>query len=294
MNKMGILTSGGDSPGMNAAIRAVVYFSYQYNLEYIGIINGYKGLIEGNTLKLNKKNVINIIQNSGTILKTSRSKHFETIEGKKKAYKMIKQNNLNGLIVIGGNGSLIGAIKFVNRLLDIPIVVIPGTIDNDIYGTDLTIGYDTALNTIIDAIDKIKNTALSHNRLFIIEVMGRYSGYLAINSGIATDSIAIIPGMNYNLDYLIKYIKCKKKSTIIVTEGSKLGIHELAKITRCKFKDYEIRVFILGHIQRCGNPSCFDRVLATKLGCESVKTLSILKTNVVIGIKNNNIVINTF
>lgn len=291
MYRIGILTSGGDSPGMNAAIRAVVYSSFHYKFECIGILNGYKGLIEGNTFKLEKKDVSNIIHNSGTILKTSRSKEFETIEGIKKAYNIIKLHNINGIILIGGNGSLIGLLKFSNKFIDIPIVFIPGTIDNDIYGTDLTVGYDTALNTIIYTIDKIKNTALSQNRLFFIEVMGRHSGFLAINSGISTDSISIIPEIKYTIDHIFKYIINKNISTIIVTEGSLYGIHELAKITKCKFPYFEIRVYILGHIQRCVNPSCFDRVLANKLGLESVNTLIKVNKTVIMGISNNKLVI---
>ncbi|WP_212113220.1 6-phosphofructokinase [Candidatus Shikimatogenerans silvanidophilus] len=295
MKNIGIITSGGDSPGMNAAIRSIVKTAYYYRINCFGILFGFKGLINGNIINLCTIDVKNIINRGGTILKTARSKEFETKEGRKKAYKNFKKKKLDGLIIIGGNGTLTGA-KIFEEEYNIPIIGIPGTIDNDIYGSDCTIGYDTALNTVIVAIDKIRDTATSHNRLFFIEVMGRESGFIALNSGIATGALNImLPEKNYNINNLFKSIdkgnkEGKSSSIIIVSEDKKIQkAYSLAKITKKKYPNYEIRVSILGHIQRGGNPTCFDRVLASKLGFFSVKSLIDGKYGFIVGSKENKI-----
>lgn len=300
IDKIGIMTSGGDAPGMNAAIRAIVRSSYYYGIECVGIQFGYQGLIEGDFKPLNSRTVKNIIHRGGTILKTVRSEEFKTFEGRKKAYKNFLKNNLKGLIIIGGDGSISGALTFINEY-NIPIITIPGTIDNDISGTDITIGYDTAINTAIDAIDKIRDTSTSHNRLFFVEVMGRESGFIALNSGIAAGAIDIlIPELDYNLDHLFDSInkaneRGKFSSIIIVSEGKKLGgVYDLAKTTRIKYPSYDIRVSILGHIQRGGSPTCTDRVLASRLGFFAVQALKNGNKKIMVGIKGNKIIYTSF
>lgn len=300
IDKIGVLTSGGDAPGMNAAIRAVVRASCYYKIKCFGIQFGYQGLIEDNMKELGPRDVKNIIHRGGTILKTIRSKEFTTLEGRKKAYKNLKKNNLNGLVVIGGDGSFKGAMTFTKEY-GIPIIGIPGTIDNDIFGSDFTIGYDTALNTAIEAIDKIRDTSLSHNRLFFVEVMGRDSGFIALNSGIGAGALDIlIPEENYNLDHLFDSIKKgnekgKFSSIIIVAEGEKLGgVYDLAQATRMKYPNYDIRVSILGHIQRGGNPTCTDRVLASRLGVAAVEALRNGIIDSMTGINANKIIITPF
>lgn len=300
IDKIGVLTSGGDAPGMNAAIRAVVRASFYYDIECFGIQFGYQGLIEDNIKKLGPRDVKNIIHRGGTILKTIRSKEFRTLQGRKKAYKNFKKNNLNGLVVIGGDGSFKGAMTFTKEY-GIPIIGIPGTIDNDIFGSDFTIGYDTALNTAIEAIDKIRDTSISHNRLFFVEVMGRDSGFIALNSGIGAGALDIlIPEEDYNLDHLFDSIKKgnekgKISSIIIVSEGEKLGgVYDLAQATRMKYPNYDIRVSILGHIQRGGNPTCTDRVLASRLGVAAVEALRNGIIDSMTGINANKIIITPF
>lgn len=300
IDKIGVLTSGGDAPGMNAAIRAVVRASCYYDIECFGIQFGYQGLIEDNIKKLGPRDVKNIIHRGGTILKTIRSEEFKTLEGRKEAYKNFKKNNLNGLVVIGGDGSFKGAMTFTKEY-EIPIIGIPGTIDNDIFGSDFTIGYDTALNTAIEAIDKIRDTSTSHNRLFFVEVMGRDSGFIALNSGIGAGALDIlIPEEDYNLDHLFDSIKKgnekgKFSSIIIVSEGEKLGgVYDLAQATRMKYPNYDIRVSILGHIQRGGNPTCTDRVLASRLGVAAVEALRNGIIDSMTGINANKIIITPF
>lgn len=299
IDKIGVMTSGGDAPGMNAAIRAIVRSSSYYGIECIGIQFGYQGLINGNFISLGTKDVRNIIHRGGTILKTVRSEEFRSLLGRKKAYQNLKNINLNKLIIIGGDGSFNGAMNFIKEYNNISIIGVPGTIDNDISGSDLTIGYDTATNTAIEAIDKIRDTSTSHNRLFFVEVMGRDSGFIALNSGIAAGALDILlpeKEENYNLNHLFKSINKGKKigklsSIIIVSEGKKLGrVYDLAEITRKKYPNYDIRVSILGHIQRGGNPTCADRVLASRLGVASVEALKNKKTSIMIGIKNNEII----
>lgn len=300
LDKIAVMTSGGDAPGMNAAIRAVVRASYYYSIKCTGIILGYQGLINENFIDLGPRDVKNIICRGGTILKTARSKDFKTKEGRKKAYQTCKKLNIKGIIVIGGDGSFTGAMIFGEEY-NIPIIGIPGTIDNDIFGTDYTVGYDTAINTAIEAIDKIKDTATSHDRLFFIEVMGRDAGFIALNTGLATGALEIlIPEKNYNLDHLFYSIENgnkegKSSSIIIVSEGEKLGgVYDLAQAARMKYPDYDIRVSILGHIQRGGNPTCSDRVLASRLGVAAVEALKNGKKNIMIGAKGNKIILTEF
>ncbi|WOX79348.1 ATP-dependent 6-phosphofructokinase [Candidatus Shikimatogenerans bostrichidophilus] len=294
INNIGIITSGGDSPGMNAAIKSIVNYSINNNINCYGIKYGYDGLINGNIKKLSNKSVYNIIGQGGSILGTGRSIKFKTILGRKKAFENIKKNNLDALIIIGGNGTFTGAIKF-NKEYNFPIIGIPGTIDNDINGTDITIGYDTSLNTIIQIIEKIKDTAITNNRIFIIEVMGKGLGFLAFNSGISIGALDIlIPNNNkYDLKNLYKILNKWNKynsNIIIVAENKNIGESEIIyKLIKKKFNNLEFRFNILGHIQRCGSPTCIDRILAIRLGIESIKNLINLKYNFVIGIKNNKI-----
>lgn len=294
------MTSGGDAPGMNAAIRAVVRAATHYDLECIGIKLGYQGLIEGDFLILGARDVKNIINRGGTFLKTARSKEFMSPQGRKKAYENLKKHQIDAFIVIGGDGSFTGAKVFSDEY-DIPVIGIPGTIDNDIYGTDFTVGYDTALNTAVEAIDKIRDTATSHNRLFFVEVMGRDAGFIALNSGIATGALDIlIPEKDYNLDQLFTSIERgnhqgKSSSIIVVAEGEKLGgVYDLAKATKMKYPDYDIRVSVLGHLQRGGDPSCYDRVLASRLGVAAVEALVGGKKELMAGIKGNEVIFTPF
>jgi len=300
IQKIGVFTSGGDAPGMNAAIRAVVRAGIYYKKEVFGVMRGYEGMIDGDIVKLGARSVGNILQRGGTILKTARSEAFRTPEGRKQAFEKIKKEGIDALIAIGGDGSFTGLHKF-NEEFHIPSVCIPGTIDNDIEGTDYTIGYDTATNTAVDAIDKIRDTALSHNRLFFIEVMGRNSGYIAINSGIAGGAgIIIIPEENITFDELFKKLGAgedtnKKSNLVVVAEGSKIGgVSELAKMVAERSSYFDIKVTILGHLQRGGTPTYFDRVLASKMGVAAVEGLLNGETDVMVGVRNNKMVYNTF
>jgi len=300
ISKIGVFTSGGDAPGMNAALRAVVRAAIYYNKEVYGITRGYEGMIDGEIVKLGARSVGNIIQRGGTILKSARSEEFKTPEGRAKAYQNLKKNGIDSLIAIGGDGTFAGLRKFYEEF-KIPSICIPGTIDNDIAGTDYTIGYDTATNTAVEAIDKIRDTALSHNRLFFIEVMGRHSGYIAINSGIAGGAVAtIIPEEETSFDQLYALLEeggktNRKSSLVVVAEGSKIGgANELAKKVAERSSYFDIKVTILGHLQRGGAPTYFDRVLASRMGIASVEGLIKGETHAMVGIRNNVIVYNNF
>lgn len=296
IQKIAVLTSGGDAPGMNAAIRAVVRACTYYSVECVGVYRGYQGLIEGDFETLSARHVSNIINKGGTILKSARSMEFKTKEGRAKAHKNLKEHGIGALVLIGGDGTFTGGLKFIEEY-NFPLVGIPGTIDNDIYGTDNTIGYDTALNTVVEVIDKIRDTASSHNRLFFIEVMGRDAGFIALNSGIGAGAEEIlIPEKNLGLDRLVESLNSSKKkgktsSIVVVSEGDKIGktVFELADYITENFPDYDIRVSVLGHMQRGGSPSCYDRVLASRLGIAAVEALLDKLTGVMIGITNNQI-----
>lgn len=301
VKNIGVLTSGGDAPGMNAAIRAVVRACSYYELNCSGIYKGYDGLINNDFQELNARSVRNIINKGGTFLKSARSKEFRTKEGREKAYDNLVKNNIDALVVIGGDGSFRGALK-LSEEFNFPVVGIPGTIDNDINGTDYTIGYDTALNTVVEAIDKIRDTASSHNRLFLIEVMGRDAGDIALNAGIGAGAEEIlIPEENMGVERLLDSLKRSKKSgktssIIIVSEGDKSGknIFELGEYVEKNLQDYEVRVSVLGHIQRGGSPSCYDRVLASELGVGAVEALMNGKKEVMIGIVHKTVTIVPF
>lgn len=296
IKKIAVLTSGGDAPGMNAAIRAVVRACTYYRIECVGVYRGYQGLIEGDFELLSARHVSNIINKGGTILKSARSNEFRTVEGRAKAYNSLKEAGIGALIVIGGDGTFTGGLRFIEEF-NFPIVGIPGTIDNDIYGTDNTIGYDTALNTVVEAIDKIRDTASSHNRLFFIEVMGRDAGFIALNSGIGAGAEEIlIPEKDLGLDRLVESLKNSKEkgktsSIIVVSEGDKIGksVFELADYINENFPYYDIRVSVLGHMQRGGSPSCFDRVLASRLGVAAVEALLDRSTGIMVGVTNNQV-----
>lgn len=296
IKNIGVLTSGGDAPGMNAAIRSVVRACSYYNIKCTGIKMGYEGLINNNADILGPRSVRHIINRGGTILKTARSKEFRTKEGRKQAYENLKANEIDALIIIGGDGSFTGASTF-HKEFNVPFIGVPGTIDNDIFGTDFTIGYDTALNTAVEAIDKIRDSATSHSRVFFVEVMGRDAGFIALSSGIASGAQAIlIPEKLDSFEQLYESLNKsdqagKNSSIIVVAEGEELGnVFELAKATEQKFPDYDVRVTVLGHIQRGGNPSCQDRVLASRLGIAAVEGLLEGKTNVMAGIRSNKVV----
>ena len=293
VNRIGVLTSGGDAPGMNAAIRAVVRTGIYNGLEVFGIMRGYQGLIEDDIFKMESRSVANIIQRGGTILKTARSKLFLTYEGRQKAYEILKQRGIDGLVIIGGDGSFRGAVEF-SQEFDIPCVGIAGTIDKDIAGTDFTIGFDTAVNTAVEAIDKIRDTMDAHDRLFIIEVMGRDAGYIALHSGIATGAENImIPERKTNIDDLIHSLQEKERrkklvNLIVVAEGDEFGgANELAKTIKERLPQAEARVCILGHIQRGGAPTCLDRLIASRMGYHAVESLLEGRHNVFVGILNN-------
>jgi 6-phosphofructokinase 1 len=300
ISKIGVFTSGGDAPGMNAALRAVVRASIYYNKEVYGIMRGYEGMIDEEIVKLGARSVGSILQRGGTILKTARSEAFRTKEGRQKAYDNLRSHGIDGLVAIGGDGTFTGLNKFYEEF-KMPSVCIPGTIDNDLAGTDFTIGFDTATNTAVEAIDKIRDTALSHNRLFFIEVMGRHSGYIAINSGIAGGAVAsIIPEETMTMEELFKKLDeggktNRKSSLVVVAEGSKMGgAMELAKNFSERNNYFDIKVTILGHLQRGGSPTYFDRVLASKMGIAAVEGLLNGQTDVMVGIRNNVIVFNKF
>ncbi len=277
IKNIAVLTSGGDAPGMNAGIRAVVRAGIYHGINMFGIKRGYDGLVNGDIIPMDVKSVANIIQRGGTILKTARSDEFRTKEGRQKAFDNITKLGIDALVVIGGDGTFTGASKFIEEF-DIPIIGLPGTIDNDLAGTDFTIGYDTAINTVVDAVDKIRDTAESHDRLFVIEVMGRDSGLIAIRSGISTGAEAVlIPEqvVDYNaiMTRLDKTRKTKSSRIIIVAEGDDEGGLVVAEKIKENFPHYDVRVSILGHIQRGGKPSCMDRVLASRLGVAAVEGL---------------------
>lgn len=293
---IGILTSGGDAPGMNAAIRAVTRSAIYNGLRVKGIYRGYKGLITGEIKEFRTENVSNIIQLGGTILKTARCQEFKTPEGRQIAYDTMKKEGIDALIIIGGDGSLTGA-RLLAQEFDVPCIGLPGTIDNDLFGTDTTIGYDTALNTILDAVDKIRDTATSHERLFFVEVMGRDAGFLALNGAIAAGAeAAIIPEFNTEVDQLEEFInngfrKSKSSSIVLVAESEITGgAMHYAERVKNEYPQYDVRVTILGHLQRGGRPTAHDRIIASRMGVASIQALMEGQRNVMIGIENDEIV----
>lgn len=295
ISRIGVLTSGGDAPGMNAAIRAVVKTAWSFGLDAYGITRGYSGMIDNDISKFDKRGVSNIIQRGGTILKTARSKEFQTPEGRKKAHDNLKKHNIDALVVIGGDGSFRGAQAFSNEF-DIPCIGIPGTIDKDMAGTDSTIGFDTAVNTAVGAIDKIRDTMEAHERLFVVEVMGRDAGYIAINSGISTGAESIlIPEKKADLIKLVnnlsqKEAKQKHVNLIVVTEGDEYGGAEgIKNYLKLTLPGADIKMCILGHIQRGGSPSAVDRLLATRMGYHAIKCLLEGKNNVMVGVINDKV-----
>lgn len=297
IKRIGVMTSGGDSPGMNAAIRAVVRACAYYHVDCVGFYRGFQGMIDGEYEELNARSVRNIISRGGTILKSARSKEFLTVEGRKKAADNIKKAGVDAMVLIGGDGTFRGG-KILMEEHHIPIIGVPGTIDNDIYGTNYTIGYDTALNTVVEAIDKIRDTASSHNRLFFVEVMGRDAGFIALNSGIGAGAEEIlIPEENLGLDRLLDSLERSRRSgktssIVVVSEGDKIGknVFQLAEYVTKNHPDYETKVTVLGHIQRGGSPSCFDRVLASRLCVKAVELLLDGQTNLMVGFINNQII----
>lgn len=302
MNKIkniGVLTSGGDAPGMNAAIRAVVRAAIYYDLQVTGILRGYEGLVHGDFIEMDRKSVANIIQRGGTILKTARSDAFRTKEGREQAYQQLLKHNVDGLIVIGGDGTFTGASLFTTEF-DFPIIGLPGTIDNDLQGTDFTIGYDTAINTVVNAVDKIRDTAESHDRLFIVEVMGRDSGLIALRSGIGVGAEAIlIPEANMGVEGLITRLetgrKDKASKIVVVAEGDEAGgAFNVGEVLKKRFPNYDIRISVLGHIQRGGKPSCMDRVLASRFGVAAVEGLLNGQSGVMVGQVNRELVFTRF
>ena len=297
VKKIAVLTSGGDSPGMNTALRAVVRTCAYKNIDCVGVSRGYQGLINDDIKTLKTRSVRGIINRGGTMLYSARSDEFRTKEGREKAFSNIKKHGIDGLVVIGGDGSFTGGLIF-QKEFGIPVIGIPGTIDNDLYGSTHTLGYDTALNTVMDAIDKIRDTAISHDRLFFVEVMGRDAGHIALNSGIAIGAQEIlIPEQNMGIEGLINSLKDSKKngktsSIVVVAEGDKTGknVFDLARQVEEEFPKYEIRVSVLGHMQRGGSPTCFDRVLGTKMGVRAVESLIDGVSGKMIGIDNGKIV----
>ena len=298
IERIGVLTSGGDAPGMNAALRAVVRTAAFHSIECIGIYRGYQGLIDNDVKLMNARSVNNIINKGGTILKSARSSEFRTKKGRKIAFNTLKKNKIHALVVIGGDGSFTGAMIFQSEF-DIPVIGIPGTIDNDIFGTSITIGFDTALNTVIGAIDKIRDTAISHNRLFFVEVMGRDAGHIALNTGIGAGAEEVlIPEENMGLERLLESLKRSEKSgksssIVVVAEGDKTGknVLEIAGYIEKNLPYYEVRVSVLGHMQRGGSPSCIDRVLASRMGVCAVETLIDGKSNMMVGVKSEEIIL---
>lgn len=296
IKKIAVLTSGGDAPGMNAAIRSVVRTCAFHEIECVGVYRGYQGLIEGDFKDMGARSVNNIINKGGTILKSARSSEFKTEEGRKKAYDYLKAVNIEALIVIGGDGSFTGAENF-SKEFQFPVMGIPGTIDNDIFGTSHTLGYDTALNTVVEVIDKIRDTASSHNRLFFVEVMGRDAGFIALNAGIGAGAEEIlIPEEDLGLERLLESLKKSKasgksSSIVVVSEGDKIGksVFELKDYVEENLPEYDVRVSVLGHMQRGGAPSCFDRVLASRLGVKAVESLLEGKSNFMVGILNDTV-----
>lgn len=294
IRKIGVLTSGGDSPGMNAAIRAVVRTCAYLKVECVGIYRGYEGMMEGDFKVMDARSVNNIINKGGTILKSARCAAFKTKEGRQVAYDQLRAAEIDAFVVIGGDGSFTGALNF-NKDFNFPVIGIPGTIDNDIFGTTYTLGFDTALNTVVDCIDKIRDTASSHNRLFFVEVMGRDVGHIALNAGVGAGAEEIlIPEENLGLERLLESLRRSKlsgksSSIVVVAEGDKTGknVFELKEYVEEHLPIYDVRVSVLGHMQRGGPPSCFDRVLASRMGVKAVETLLEGKTNLMVGIQDN-------
>ncbi|MFT6715557.1 MAG: 6-phosphofructokinase 1 [Saprospiraceae bacterium] len=294
MKKIGVLTSGGDAPGMNAAIRSVVRTALYNGIEIMGVYRGYDGLIDDDFVPMTTSSVANILQRGGTILKSMRSDGFRTKEGRQRAFDNLKKNNIDGLVVIGGDGTFTGANIFTKEF-SFPIVGLAGTIDNDLMGTDFTIGYDTALNTVIDAVDKIRDTADSHNRVFVVEVMGKDAGYIALRTGIGCGAEAVLyPESDVYIDHLLKKLgdknRDRRSSIVIVAEGAKEGgAMEVAESVRTEYPHFDVRVVVLGHVQRGGSPSCIERVRASQLGMEAVEALLAGKEAVMIGIVDKTI-----
>lgn len=296
IKKIAVLTSGGDAPGMNAAIRSVVRTCAFHEVECIGVYRGYQGMIEGDFKEMGPRSVKDIVNKGGTVLKSARSKEFMTPEGRKKAYENLKSIGVDALVVIGGDGSFTGA-EIFNKEYGFPVMGIPGTIDNDIYGTSHTLGYDTALNTVVEAIDKIRDTASSHNRLFFVEVMGRDAGHIALNAGIGAGAEEIlIPEEDMGLERLLESLERSKvagksSSIVVVAEGDKIGknVFELKDYVDENLPEYDVRVSVLGHMQRGGSPSCFDRVLASRLGVKAVESILEGKSNFMVGLINDKV-----
>ena len=294
IKKIGVMTSGGDSPGMNAAIRSVVRSCTHYRIDCVGIYRGYQGMIEGDFIKLDARGVSGIINKGGTILKTARSKAFRTKAGRKKAYNQLIKAGIDAVVLIGGDGTFTGGMVF-NKEFDFPFIGIPGTIDNDIFGTTFTLGYDTALNTVVEAVDKIRDTASSHSRLFFIEVMGRDAGFIALNTGIGAGAEEIlIPEEDLGLKRMLRSLQRSKRSgksssIVIVAEGDTIGknVFELAEYVEKNLPQYEARVSVLGHMQRGGAPSCFDRVLASRMGLKAVELILDGEKNLMVNINKN-------
>ena len=299
MKKIAIITSGGDSPGMNACIRAVVRTAVHHNIDVLGFYKGYEGVIDNDFTTLNTTSVSGIIQRGGTILKTARSERFRTEEGIKKAAANLKKNGVEGMVIIGGDGSFKGAIE-LSKHINIPIVGCAGTIDNDLVGTDFTIGYDTAINTVVEAVDKIRDTAESHDRVFVIEVMGRDAGLIALRSSIASGAEAmLVPEMKNDIESLMKKIKnwrtSKSSKIVIVAEGEEYGdAYKVADLIKSTCPEFDIRVTVLGHIQRGGNPTCMERVNASLVGYNAVLALMDGHKNEMIGIVNKKITYTPF
>lgn len=297
VKKIGVMTSGGDAPGMNAAIRAVVRACQYYKITCVGIYRGYEGLIEGDFETLEARSVSNIINRGGTILKSARCEEFRTEAGRKKAHENLVKEGIDALVLIGGDGTFTGGMIF-NKEFNFPCIGIPGTIDNDIYGTNFTIGYDTALNTVVQAIDKIRDTASSHRRLFFVEVMGRDAGFIALNAGVGAGSEEIlIPEEDMGLERLLESLKRSKRSgksssIVVVAEGDEFtgkNVFGLMDYVKENLPSYDVRVSVLGHMQRGGSPTCFDRVLASRLGVRAVELLLEGKTNLMVGLVNDKV-----
>ena len=301
VNKIGVMTSGGDSPGMNAAIRSVVRTCAYHSIECMGIYRGYEGMIEGAFIPMDARSVKDIINKGGTILKSARSKEFRTTEGRQKAHLKLQEAGIDALVVIGGDGSFTGAMIF-GKEYNFPVMGIPGTIDNDIFGTTHTLGYDTALNTVVEVIDKIRDTASSHNRLFFIEVMGRDVGHIALNVGVGAGAEEIlIPEEDLGLDRLLESLRRSKRSgksssIVVVAEGDKIGknVFQLKDYVEENMGEYEVRVSVLGHMQRGGGPSCFDRVLASRMGVRAVEELMQGKSAYMVGLLNDKMALTPF